>query len=267
MLLCILLAVAALTPADNALLEKDESTLKGDERARYAELAMRKFLIEEGGAMVKPGTPKGVIKFINCQTFVDVKRLASIPEYVESATRFDVRLESRKATVTLANARQMRKESNAEVAVFIVNDPSLPALTVCPDEGYAFVNVGGLGNAETKPSFLAARTRKEMLRAFAYMTAGSRYGTPLYRRIEDPKELDEQADEDFPVDITMRAHIYLSALGFKERIESTYKELIESGLDIAPTNEYQKAIWEKVQNKKADKADPTARWKRDFEKK
>ena len=42
----------------------------------------------------------------------------------------------------------------------------------------------------------------------------------------------------------------------------TYKMAVKEGWAPAPTNDYQKAIWDKV--KAAASPDPTARWKSDF---
>lgn len=246
MLQFLILALTVLTPTEEEFLKKDSDNLQGVEKARWEELAMRKFLIDEGGMLLKPGTPRGTIIFVNCGTKADNVRLEPAIKRIKDSLNYDVRLISGKTGVTLASAGTRRAELDTQLAIFIVESDELPAFVTCPDEGFALVNVAKLADEKTKPGFLAARLRKEMLRAYAYMTAGSSYGSSLYNRIDMPEKFDDIASEEIPVDLKIRTHRYLSALGYKERQEMTYRELLALGCEIMPTNDYQKAIWDKV---------------------
>ena len=193
-------------------------------------------LIEDGGEMRMPGTPSGTIRYINLQKKVPAEKLKRVLKAFEPSLRYDIAIVDADCAATLK--------------INIVDKPDAPALLVAPDDAWAQVNVAKLGDEKTKPPFLAARTRKEMLRAFAYLTAGSTYGMALYQKPESLKSFDDIADEDFSIDIIMRATKYLGAMGVRPIEESTYKSVLFAGYDIAPTNEYQKAIYENVKKVK-----------------
>ena len=246
LIVALLATAVTLSPADIELLKKPYSKLTPAEKVQYDKANELRFIIEDGGEMNRPGTPAGKIRFFNCTKSVDTSKLAKIGKSFDEMMHYDVAIEDCDRQIALANAVQTRKELKADLAVFIISDAALSALTVLPDDGVALVNAARLGDATTKPPFLAARVRKECLRAFAYLTAGSTYGTPLFARISDPSQFDDIAGESYPVDLMMRAQRYLSPLGFEPRQTTTYREALESGFDIAPTNDYQKAIYEKV---------------------
>ena len=215
-----------------ALLDKPYDKLTEAQRKERDEVGYWKSIIENGGEMNVPGTPKGRIRFVNLQTRVPTDKLKKVLAAFETSLAFDV---------AFADA-----DCDAQLKVRIVEKPDAPALLVAPDDAWAEVNVAKLADAKTKPAFLAARTRKEILRAFAYLTAGSTYGTPLYQRPASLRAFDEIADESFPIDIIMRANKHLGSMGLKAVEQSTYRDVLTMGYDVAPTNGYQKAIYDEV---------------------
>ena len=53
-------------------------------------------------------------------------------------------------------------------------------------------------------------------------------------------------EESIPVDMINYWQRRLKALGITKKISATYLDACEQGWAPAPTNEYQKAIWDKV---------------------
>ena len=221
-----------LSDADRELLKKPYTSLSAEEKTKRDALAKLRYMIEEGGEMVRPGTPVGKVLVVNRQKKVSMDALRKFTEPFAYVMEYDIRF--------------TEKESPAEIVLDVVDVPGERALAVYPDEGRGVINVAALAADKPAAAFLDARTRKEMLRAFAYLTAGSSYGTPLFARAKTVKDLDDIATESFPVDVSMRTMRYLKDLGMRPIERATYRSLVNHGYEIAPTNGYQKAIYEKA---------------------
>lgn len=221
-----------LSDADKALLARDYGKLSKEEKIKRDALANLRAMIEEGGEMSYPGTPSGRILIVNLQDRVPGKMLEKLHEAFFSMMEYDLQFTN--------------KEAAAEIVVRIVDKPGQKSLTVWPDDCQIEVNVAALAEDNPKPAFLAARTRKEVLRGFSCATAGTSYGMSLYGKLRSVKDLDNVAHEAFPVDIIMRTMSFLKEAGIEPLRMSTYREVLESGYDVAPTNGYQKAIYEEV---------------------
>lgn len=228
---------APITEEDRKFLAIPYAKMTPDQREKRAELMRRIDMIENGGEMVTPGTPRGTIRFVNLQKTVPAASLAKALDAFGALMSFDV------AIVDDANCK-------ASLLIKIVEDPVAPALLIAPEDGWAQVNVTKLGDEKTKPAYLAARTRKEMIRAFSFLTAGTSRDAALFGKINKASDLDKIADTGFALDVIMRSTNYLKGMGVKPREISTYRELVERGFEIAPTNDCQKAILDEVRNEK-----------------
>lgn len=204
-----------------------------------------KMLKRDGGIIEIPGSCKGFIAFVNTQKRVADFDGGKISRLFGRNFHYDIRF-SNSDPVTPATAEAQRAKLKANIAVFVVDDPALGTMLTAPEERWAIVNVARLAIGEPSAATLTARVRKEVLRAIAYLTAGSSYETTLVNAISKPSDLDNIAHERYPVDVTMRMHSYLTSSGVTRRSYDTYRNAIASGYDVAPTNQYQKAIWEEV---------------------
>jgi hypothetical protein len=95
--------------------------------------------------------------------------------------------------------------------------------------------------------FAAARIRKELMCGFlcAAGAMNSQYQGSMMSAIKEPKDLDKML-EDPPIDAIVRAIESLKVHGVTPQEVATYKKACEEGWAPAPTNEYQKAVWDKV---------------------
>lgn len=213
-----------------------------EEKAWKERVAKR--MKDTGGVVNVPGSQKGSIRFVNAQAKVSADELGKMLSVFTGSMRYDARIVAGKP-VTASDAEAARQALKANVAVFIVDDAaSKSAMLVSPEERWAIVNVARLVSDNPAQPFVAARTRKETLRALAFLTAGSSYDHPLMQPLLKVSDLDEVSRERYPVDIIMRMTSYFERLGVTAQERETYKNLVEGGVDIAPTNEYQKAIYD-----------------------
>lgn len=140
----------------------------------------------------------------------------------------------------------------AGAVIAIVDVPNRPSLLIAPEEGWAQVNVAALSKDNPSPETLGVRAKKELWRAFVILFGGgnSRFHDDLMRPIASLKDLDSSPNlvsspEPFNA-VTEGAR----ARGITPLYRVTYKRACKEGWAPAPTNEFQRAIFEQV---KADK--------------
>lgn len=189
-----------------------------------------------GGRIVKPGTQKGEVVYINCQSEAKVEWIRESIDYFTKETRFKISLKEGKFNLA-------RPDVRGSVSLFIVDDPALPNLLAAPENRWAMVNMAPL-KCE-KPAFFEARVKKQLTRGFAYLCGGtnSQYPCAITGGITGPEMLDRQMDHYLPVDVLMRFQSAMPAFGVTPARSFSYLTACKQGWAPAPTNDYQKAIW------------------------
>ena len=123
--------------------------------------------------------------------------------------------------------------------------------TRSPIFGMCFTPISGekakLGDFKpAEGEFAESRYRKELIRAVCYAA-----GTPVTQfkgnifTIAKARDLDH-CPEMIPIDTMQRTAFRLKDLGVMPSYKTTYRKACVDGWAPAPTNEYQKAIWDKV---------------------
>lgn len=194
-----------------------------------------------GGRIVKPGSQQGEIVYADCQKLIPKSWIEESVAYFEKETRFKISIVS-DASFDLKNPK-----IHGNATLFVIDDPSLPAILVAPENRWAFVNVAPI-TKEQRPAFLEARVKKELSRGFAYLcgAANSQYPQALTRGIVNHSDLDKNVDMGLPVDVLQRFRGYMETLDVRPAQVSTYQKACREGWAPAPTNDVQKAIWDKV---------------------
>ena len=139
---------------------------------------------------------------------------------------------------------------DAGITVTFVDDPSKPPMLAAPEAGWSEVNVAALGTdlstGSAKEKFLDSRIRKMFLRAVAYAAGagGSSFPENLLD-IVTVRDLDHR-EEFIPVDALDSAMNHMNKRGIVPGRPTTYRKAVYEGWAPAPTNDIQKAIWDKV---------------------
>ena len=193
-----------------------------------------------GGFLEKPGTAKGSIVYVNCQKKAPKAWIDESMAYFAEVTKFKIAYSE--GSFDLKNPRV---EGNS--TIFIIDDETLPPVLVAPESRWALVNITPIAK-EQRPIFFEQRTKKELSRAFAYLcgATGSKYERSLTRGITNQAELDKNYDYELPMDIVQRFWDYMKPLGVVPAQRATYLKACQEGWAPAPTNDVQKAIWDKV---------------------
>ena len=136
-----------------------------------------------------------------------------------------------------------------EASLFVIDDENMPPLLSAPESRWVAVNVAPLAKgAGEKPQFFAARVQKELTRGFAILAGAQNSGYPdaLVGCVTKPADLDRFIDCRLPIDVINRFAPYLAGYGITPEVVTTYRKACEEGWAPAPTNEIQRAIWQKV---------------------
>jgi hypothetical protein len=195
-----------------------------------------------GGKLKVPGTQQGTLTYVNAQKKAPVEWLQQNAEVFAKNAKLDIQVKegafSFPSPTIVGNA-----------TLFVIDDESMPSILHAPEQKWCMVNVAPLAKgAGEKKAFFAARVQKQLTRGFSLLAGSqdSNYPESLLGCITAPEGLDKHVDCRLPVDIMARFTPYLAGYGVKPYVLSTYKKACEEGWAPQPTNDVQKAIWEKV---------------------
>ena len=212
------------------------------------------FEAKTGGFVSNVATRHGKIVFLDTQSQLSSTNiLAVIDRFRKSRTGdYDFTVEHGEippCSEAGCGFEAAKKKQGADILVAIVSDPVKPTFLVAPEEGFAVVNVAKLardlkGDAVSK--FIEGRYRKELIRAVCLAA-----GTPCSQFKANPftavtvRDLDD-CKEVVPIDVLQRAQAALKARNVLPARVTTYDTACQEGWAPQPTNEIQKAIWDKV---------------------
>ena len=219
----------------------------GTGEAGKKSVSRENFLRKTGGRIVKPGSRQGVIVFADAQNRIAATNFTMLADSLARGTGYDIRYVKVAAGTKPQDVCGAQK---ANLAVVAVDDDESPALVVAPEDGWAAVNVAktakGLMTEAARAKFHASRTRKEMLRAYSLLCGGGSSQCPgNAMNCAKQTELD-LCGEQIPYDLASNHKRYLAELGVTPVVTVPYSKACREGWAPAPTNEYQKAIWDKV---------------------
>ena len=229
-------AVAASAFADEAMAGKARSP---------EEVAARKEAIyrNTGGFVRKPGSNAGKVAFIDAQGRFSRAEIEASARNIGGTYRIDVVVVEGKAD-GIAGAVAAAKRAGGATSVVVASlDPAMPALVVLPDERCAIVNVAAFP-AECDAGLL----RKQVARGFAAVSGAmsSQADPSLMSAFDNPRKLAAFPAEAIPADVGVRVKNALRSMGVTPYLVATYKRACQEGWAPAPTNDVQKAIWDKV---------------------
>ena len=201
-----------------------------------------------GGKLIKPGTRVGKMVYVNCQKAAPISWIRQNADTFAKFTRLPIDVEEGEFAFP-----EPRIHGNA--SLFVVDDPKLPTILHAPENRWAMVNVFQLkqGEGEKEP-FFAARVQKELTRGFALLAGAqdsSQQGA-LIGCITSPAQLDNFVDCRLPLDVISRLVKYSKGYGVDVGVVATYRKACQEGWAPAPTNEFQKAIWDQVRTLPSD---------------
>lgn len=220
----VLLAGIFLFTASCVFAEEATGSLSAEEIAVRRERMMTK----TGGMIDFPG--KGKILYVNCQSKISAYDVQKRCDKIQYVTKFPC--EVREGTWKFGDT----KPSDASIAIFIIDDESLPMSLVAVEAGWAVVNTATL---KLEPRFSKELTRVTTLLGGA---GYSPIATSVMHAVKNPSDLDKAIDG-FTMDMYNAILGNLKGLGMAPMRKTTYLKACQEGWAPAPSNDYQKAIW------------------------
>lgn len=198
-----------------------------------AQMQMKRFR----GRVRQPNSERGDVVYVNAQKLVDakvlekvVKRLTNRFHFVIKISDTDVESSSERVVIRLEDLQ--RKES----------------VIMAPEDFWVSVNVRSLMADNPPKAILENRFEKEALRAFAFVCGGtcSTDQGGLCTIVDKVTDLDTIAADKYSPDVDVRIVNNMRSTGVRPYRVCKYSEAVQEGWAPQPTNEFQKAIWDKV---------------------
>ena len=200
-----------------------------------------------GGYINKPDSAVGSVAIINAQKRVDEAEIRRAMAVIDKGVYVQTQL-TNVNSVALESISSLIAKTGSKLGVAVVEMEDFPALLHAPEAGWSVVNVTALATDNPKPETLAMRVRKELLRGFGLSTGcGNTLRGPIVMcEVNDLADLDSISREMYGPDAVAAIRAYLPKRGIKPWYRTTYRKACQEGWAPQPTNEYQKAIWDKV---------------------
>lgn len=200
-----------------------------------------------GDKIVKPGVGKGKIVFVNAQ---DVLPAADLAAWVKDVSyQHMLTMEAVKGeAVTPATAAAAAAKTGANATVFLLSDDTLPLSLVAYEEGWAIANVGRVAAGVPK-AIGAARAKKLVLRTMGNLCGAgeSMFGVPFMWPAKTPADFDLLVMQPIiPPPFIAAIGTHMKRAGMEPIEVATYQAACQQGWAPAPTNDIEKAIWDKV---------------------
>ena len=237
-----LMIAVALTATCMVHAKKAAKTPLTDEQKAERRMQAQKRVMEmHGGILENKG--KGAMAIVNCQSKVGMSALEGKIKELKRITRMEA-----SAFDGMFNLADVKIPDAHNAALFIIDDPKLPMSLVSIEAKWGMMNVAPLYADNPDQATVETRFQKQFVRIAVLVFGGctSQYkGSPL-QPVFAAKDLDSVSGDGFTID-TMGMFIRnLGALGMTQTKRATYRKACEEGWAPAPTNEYQKAVWDKV---------------------
>jgi hypothetical protein len=193
-----------------------------------------------GGLVTRPYTGK-YITIINDQNRISESDFFDPKETIQRIFQFPLKI-----------VKPGSDLSDTAVTITISDNPSAPALLIAPEMPWAGINIRALAVDNPKTDVLRNRLRKEIWRGFMYACgAANSVNQPcVMRPIFGIKDLDSHNISVPCPDSLNRVATCARALGIGRISRCVYHQACQEGWAPAPTNDIQKAIWDKVRSEK-----------------
>ena len=202
---------------------------------------------QAGGVLRDTRGMAGTIYVVNAQKKVSFDSIKKPVEWLQNYLKVQFKIIDG-TFVHRSEAYSFMQKNRANAIIVVYEDTKESStLLIAPESRWASVNIAAIGSDN-----VTDRTQKEISRAIAYVCGGmsSQYHPTLGSHVDSPSFLDGIEGYDLPIDILLSMRQFLPQLGVTPYREVMYRKACREGWAPAPTNDIQKAIWDKVRSEK-----------------
>lgn len=205
----------------------------------------QEYFRSNGGMMILKG--KGIVSIIDCRA----KNRAD--DFITSINKikdtFGIAVLPQKGnSFTFTNALNQMASLRSNAAVFLIEDDILPMTLCSSEENWSVVNVQKLKADNPSNHLLKKRINTLIVRQCcrALGSDETKSTNCCFRTIQSISDLDNINSLDVTVNPYLSISEVLSLRGIEPFEYGTYLDACEAGIAPPPTNDIQKAIWDKV---------------------
>ena len=185
---------------------------------------------------------------VNTQNAVQEAAFSNVVKRLSDDFNIDIRLTSGEVPDLKAVPIRL-SELNAKGAIWIINDSALPVVLAACENGWAFLNVAQILADTPTEDKIRGRVTRLSNRLFAYIHGA--YDSTMMpqcvlKTAHGMEGIDSLVCKDYSPEAFSKISAYLAGAGYKQAKRGTYYDACEEGWAPAPTNDVQKAIWDKV---------------------
>ena len=245
-LACGLLAQPAPKPAAAA----PEVTNKqaAPKAAKTIDPAARSNMLAKTGGFIQSAASGPVLLFLDTQKQIPETSLREVSDQIKRNVRLPCAVAKKLSAEPVAAAIKALADTNTAAVIVIGDAPGYPSLLIAPENRWALVNVAALSGAGVTADQLTERVQKETWRAFGYLmgAANSNFESCLLKPVFSTGDLDDLKLKTLCPEPFGKILIHSQKMGMQPTRMSTYRKAAEEGWAPAPTNDFQRAIWDEI---------------------
>lgn len=213
---------------------------------------IREKMLQATGGLISKPTQGPAILFLDLQKGVQGDVVKILSEDVGKVLRFPVKAEQGEASDVFKAVNKKLADKNIASVVAVIDQADFANILVAPENRWAVVNVAPLKTPGVEDEVLGERVRKEIWRAFGLMMGAGNTAYPQcpLKPVLKPQDLDAIKGRFLSPGPLNNIINYGKRIGLCQNRPTTYRQACQEGWAPAPTNHYQKAVWEEVKNRK-----------------
>ena len=220
-----------------------------DPERRAKMMAKRAARLAAAGGLVVKQASGNYARIVSMQSTVPLDYIKEVVRQFNTGLNINIEVtEGTPAATPFESVRKVMGMPKTGVALVIVEGSGLPTILSAMEDGWAILDIDKLDDDMPPKDVYDLRVRKEINRAFAQaFGAGLSMNKPCV--MEPAYALPDLDAIKFPV-ISPEAMNKMMDACYKRKIEplkmATYRDACRQGWAPPPTNDVQKAIWDKV---------------------
>lgn len=216
-----------------------------------------RMLVATGGIVQTP-IRGPVLKYINLQNRISLERITETVVQIDRIFHLPYMIEVGRGDYQTA-AGESLKGTNCALVVIVADVAEQPSLLLAPGSRWVLVNVWALAADKPNEEKLCKRVQKELWRAFSYSLGApnSMSSMCLLRPVVGLEGIDSLKGQTICPEPLNKILQTAKDMGMNPVRSIPYKKACEEGWALAPTNHYQKAIWDEVKTRKAANQKPS----------
>ena len=196
-----------------------------------------------GGLLEKPGI--GTLAFLKSQKTYGKGDIESLSRMFAGQLHVPIRIVDSPSPVTIGNAAEILSKTGVTVGIFFVDDERMPLSLVAAEERWAIINTLKVARGAANGELAVKRLQREISRTVKsiFLNGTTEKGEKAVRTAEDLEKIRKDPIDGQQLFTIVRG---LPSYDLVAPRIVPYKLACEEGWAPAPTNEYQKAIWDET---------------------